>query len=90
MIETIAEAEDVEPDMKNRIFDFLLLELKDKVYFDYGDFGYYLFSVFKNLAGYLNRNDEYIQYLDLMYGKSTGKYENYRRDFFKTEKIESI
>jgi hypothetical protein len=90
LIETIAEAEDVAPDMKNRIFDFLLPELNDKVYFDYGDFGYYIFSVFKNLAACLNRNDEYLQYLDLMYSKSTGEYEDYQRDFFKTEKIEFL
>lgn len=90
LIEHIAEDEALPVDMKIRIFDFLHRELKDKLYFEYGDFGYELVPAFKELAMFLNRSDEYLQYLDLMCSKFTGKYENYGRNFFKTEKIDFL
>ncbi len=67
--------------IREYIFDFLLTALSDKTYFDYGDYGYDLFSVFEKLAINLHKADEFLGYIQIQTAKLTGRYDSYRREF---------
>jgi hypothetical protein len=51
---TITSANAAAVNIKEELFYFLQKELHDKTYFEYGDFGYHLFSLFQKLAVQLN------------------------------------
>jgi hypothetical protein len=74
-------------DMQENIFKFLQAQLKDRVYFEYGNFGYELFSIFKQLAVTLNKRVEFLGFIDARLPELTGRYDNYQRDYFNSEKI---
>ena len=90
LIEDIATDEHVAMDIKVQVYNFLSKELKDKRYLQNGDFGYDLLSLFKELSISLNHTDDYLQYLTLMPGKLTDKYDSYTRDFFQRERIDFL
>ena len=54
LLETIAVSATAAIDLKEQVYAYLHVELNDKIYFDYGDFGYHLFSIFQGLAVQLN------------------------------------
>jgi hypothetical protein len=54
----------------------------------YGDFGYELFAVYHNLAKLLGRSAEFLNFIDTQSSKLTGKYDEYKREFFQKEKID--
>jgi len=87
LIGTIANGEDIALDMKEHIFGVLLKEINNSSYFDYGNMGYEMFSIFENLAIQLNKEGIFIDFIDTQLIKLTGKYDDYRRNFFKTRKI---
>jgi hypothetical protein len=87
LIDDMAKSEDVPIDMKEHIFGFLQTELNNKLYFDYGDFGYDLFGVFEALAIQLNKSKEFLDFIEAILPKLTGEYDTYRIKFFKTERI---
>ncbi len=89
LLENIADS-DAAIDMKEQLFKFLETELNDKIYFDYGDFGYEMFNIFQSLAVMLQNNDSFLQFVDAQLAKRTGEYENYRKEFFKKKKIEFL
>jgi len=86
-IDAMAKSNDIAPDMKGRIFQFLSLELTNRIYFAYGDFGYGLLSTFEYLATALNKADNFIAYIDNQLNTLTGEYDHYRRDFLNSAKI---
>ena len=87
LIDKIGRSEDAPIDMKEHIFSFLQTELKNQLYFDYGDFGYDLFLVFESLAVQLNKSEEFLEFIDAALLQSKGEYDGYRVKFFKTERI---
>ncbi len=87
LLQGIVAAKDVATNVKEELFDFLQKELEDKIYFDYGDFGYQLFSLFKNLAAELNKGDAFITFTNAQIDGITGQYDNYKKEFFKKELI---
>ncbi len=90
LIEKIASADDVAIVLKEEVFEFLRMELVDKDYFDYGDYGYNLFSIFKDLAVQLNKAAIFQLFTNDQISKLTGKYDDYRREFFKMQLIEFL
>ncbi len=83
----IINAEAIAIDLHEQIFSFLRTELTNKIYFEYGDFGYELFPLFQALAVKLNYTNEFTAFIDAQCAALTGQYDNYRRDFFNTQKI---
>lgn len=90
LLQTIASSPTAAIAVKEDLYNFLLTELHDKVYFDYGDYGYDLFSVFQNLAVLLNNTETFLGFIDRQLPKLTGEYDNYRKEYFKKRKIEFL
>ncbi|MCJ8165541.1 SWIM zinc finger family protein [Pontibacter sp. E15-1] len=90
LIEAIATSDTAAPALKEQLFSFLKTELSNKEYFDYGDFGYELLSVFENLALQLHKPEEFIGYLDAQSARLTGQYDDYQREFLQKQKIEFL
>jgi len=87
LINEIAGFEDAPVDMKEQLFIFLQTELGNNLYFDYGDFGYNLFSPFESLAIQLNKHQQFLSFIDAKVLTLTGKYDDYPKKFLKTKKI---
>ena len=90
LIAAVAEAKTAAPDMKEQVFNFLLTELSNKEYFNYGDFGYNLFFVFQNLAVQLNKSEAFLGFIDEQLPSLYGDYESYRKEYFQKSKIEFL
>ncbi len=91
IIELIGEiAGSAVADMKETIFNILQNELKNDIYFGYGDFGYELFYTYKLLAIELGKHKEFLVFTDAKLTRLTGKYDDYSRRFFNTEKIDFL
>ena len=73
--------------LKDQIFLFFKTELNNKMYFDYGDFGYELFDVFQNLSIQLNHEDDFLGFIDAQLSQPASEYSKYRHNFFQTQKI---
>lgn len=76
--------------LKDQIFLFLKTELNDKMYLGYGDFGYEIFNVFQNLATQLNRENDFLSFIDVQLSHPANKYNDYCHNFFQTQKIEFL
>ena len=87
LLEMIADADRAARALKEQIFFFLKTELNNKIYFNYGDFGYDMFAVFEKLAVQLNNAEEFLSFIDAQLPELKGEYDTYRKDFFQTEKI---
>lgn len=72
-------------EFKEKIADFLKEELKKKIYFDYGNFGYDLTETYAAFCIKTDRKDEFLQFLDLKI--QSAKDDDYDRSFFIKEKI---
>jgi uncharacterized Zn finger protein len=90
LLETIAISTTAAIDIKEQLYGFLHTELNDKVYFDYGDFGYHLFSVFQGLAVQLNKPEMFLDFINVQTAKLTGQYDGYRKEYFQKRKIEFL
>lgn len=86
LLENIAIS-DASSALKEELFAFCEQELRDKIYFSYGDFDYQLLDVAEKSALAANIPERYLSMLDLMVSGATGKYENYRNDHLRTRKI---
>ncbi len=90
-ISLISNTADAAPlPLKEEIFNFLLIELNDEIYFDYGDFGYEMFEIFEVLALELDRSAAFLNYIDTQLIKLAGEYDTYRKSFFSICKIEFL
>ncbi len=87
LLSDIACSDNAAPDLKQAIFNFLQSELAQDQYFDYGDFGYELFSVYHSLAVLLGQSTAFINFIDNQCGKLTGEYDDFQREFYQKEKI---
>lgn len=90
LIETILDGKETHNELKEQIYAFSEAELNRKVYFDYGDVGYELFDLFKRLAIALNKHPEFLRFIDNQLPKLKGEYDDYHRNFFKTQKIDFL
>ena len=90
ILENIAAANAAAITIKEQLFGFVTSELGNKMYFDYGDFGYQLFSIFQILAVQLNAGDIFLGFIDAQSAKLSGEYEGYRKEFFQKRKIEFL
>lgn len=72
-------------EFKDKIANFLKQELKNKIYFDYGNFGYDLTQTYASFCIKTDRIDEFIQFLDskIQFAKN----DDYDRAFFIKTKI---
>ncbi len=64
LVENICQEDNAANDLKEEIFLFLETELQDRIYFDYGDFGYDLFSTFRSLAVNLGKKESFLTFLE--------------------------
>jgi len=69
--------------IKEEVFEFLQNELENKDYFDYGDFGYSLFSIFQSLAVQLDKGAIFLSFTNAQIARLTGQYDDYRKEFYK-------
>jgi len=76
--------------LREEVFNYLLKELDDKSYYEYGDFGDELYDIFENLAIELRRLNDFLCYIDKQVSNLTGKYDEYRKEFFISRKIEFL
>ncbi|MEO6685059.1 MAG: hypothetical protein ABIN24_03810, partial [Dyadobacter sp.] len=88
LLSTVAESDLCSRELKEYLFTFLETELSNGTYFDYGDYGYDLFDVYRNLAVLLFKEKEFMLLLDSKIGQKTSTgYNNYRSEFFIKQKI---
>lgn len=88
LIDNVAKAEEAAIELKEEIFIFLQRELENEEYFDYGDFGYNLFSIYQYLILSISKNEDYLNFIDNQVAKLTGTYDNYKKEFYLKQKID--
>jgi hypothetical protein len=86
LIEEIATKVEVSFDLKAQIFEYLISQSSNSLYFDYGDFGYDLVRAMQMLAVQLNNEEAYINCLDRLIIKS--KEDSHLSNFCVKSKIE--
>ncbi len=69
--------------IKEEVFEFVHKELEDENYFEYGDYGYNLFSIFQELAVLLNKAPIFLYYTNARIEGRKGNDDNYRKEYFK-------
>lgn len=87
LIETIIKDERAAIALKEDIFVFLQNELQNDIYFNYGDFGYDLFTLFRQLAVVVGKADIFTAFIDNILLEIGDRRDNYKRNFFQREKI---
>jgi hypothetical protein len=91
LLDTCACSNTAAIELKERIYTFLETELQQDTYFDYGDFGYDMFVVFRNLAVQLSHTDEFVRFINQRIEKrqAADSYSGeYRREFFLKQQID--
>ncbi len=88
LIEAITDADDVANELKEQVFNFMQGELSNAIYFDYGDFGYELLGIYQSLAIELGKPEQFLQFLEGRIDNVTGSYTDYRKDFYRKQKID--
>jgi hypothetical protein len=86
----ISDNKAVTTELKEQLYGFLKTSVGNKVFFDYGDFGYELFDLFRKLSVSLDHPSAFLQFIDHQLPKLTGEYEGYRRDYFIKGKIKFL
>ncbi len=87
LIATVTQAVEAAPELKEQVFAFLQNELTEKIYFEYGDFGYDLFRVYQGLAVQLGKTNEYVRFVDAQVPRIGTPHENYRGEFYRKQNI---
>jgi hypothetical protein len=87
LLDNLSSSDRAAMDLKQQLFDFLKNELSQKIYFDYGNFGYDLFGIFYQLALQFRHTEDFVDFIDNKCKKLTSEYGNYQKEFFLKEKI---
>lgn len=88
LLETIAHSNACSLELKENLFKFLNTELANSTYFDYGNFGYDLFGIYRYVSGLLGKQSEFFAFIDrLKTPRSDSWYDSYSNSFFVQEKI---
>jgi hypothetical protein len=90
LLEDIIDDNATDTELKEQLYEFLKTSLNNEVFFDYGDFGYELFELFRKLSVNLEEPSAFLRFIDLQLPKLAGKYDDYRRDFFIRQKIDFL
>ena len=90
ILDVIMKSDSVAFDLKQQIFDYLEEQLNNSIYFDYGDYGYDLFSLFYDFAVDANQSERFIRFVDKQISKPTDGYRRYRQESFLKAKIEFL
>jgi hypothetical protein len=90
LIAAIAGADDTAPELKEQVFNFLQNDLSNAIYFDYGDFGYELLGIYRNLAIELGKPEQFLQFLEGRIASVTSTNADYRKDFYRKQKIDFL
>jgi tetratricopeptide (TPR) repeat protein len=73
LLGTISSAKDAPTDLKEKILDFLEVQLQSEVYFEYGDFGEDMFVIYQSIAAQLEKVEPYEQLISKLLIKA-GRY----------------
>lgn len=88
VLKSVAESEFCARELKENIHDFLASELANDAYFDYGDFGYYCFEIFRYLSVQLNRPEAFLAFGNRPVRQRAELWTgNYRAEFFIKQTI---
>lgn len=90
LLERLTDDRHTPQEIKESVFGFLKTALHDKTYFDFGDFGYEMFGFFERLALALNKPEEFLRFIDDTLPKLTGRYDDYRRNYLVSAKIDFL
>lgn len=74
--------------LADELFEFLGTELQNNLYFDYGDFGYDLFTIFHSLSVQLKRTDSYLNFVKNKMVNLKVPSDEYQINYLKTKQIE--
>lgn len=89
ILEQIAEAALVGPELLRQLLDHLEKTLPEKSWFDYGDYGYELLAVAEKTA-LRTEPESYLNLLDTLAKIHVGKYSDYTQEHFKKAKIQFL
>lgn len=73
--------------LKEKIVDYLSKELKNDLYFDYGNFGYDMVLMYAQLSLDLGTVDSFLQFVDAALAKEEKEVYKYRLEFFTELKV---
>jgi hypothetical protein len=90
LLETIAHSPEAAIDIKEELFTFLEKEVDNKNHFNFGNFGYHMFSMFQDLSIQLNKSDKLLRFIDRKLAEPRRAYDEFTREFFKKCKIELL
>lgn len=90
LLKDIAKAGTTAIPVKEDIFQFLLKELNDEKYFDYGDLGDDLFDILQSLAVQLKHADAFLQFIDDKIKRLKDEYGYYDRQHLIASKIKFL
>ncbi len=90
LIEAIINDEETPIELKEKVYHFIVKELKRSIYFDYGDFGYDLFTLLGPLAVTIKQTGPFQQLLDEMIALHSTSEGSYTRNFFRLQKIDFL
>ncbi len=85
LLETIAHSDACSRELKENLFEFLNTELANSNYFDYGNYGYDLFVIYRYLSGLLGKQSEFFAFIDQL--RQDSRHDSYNRSFFVQQKI---
>lgn len=90
LLERIANDPHAGNPLKEVLFFYLDLLLKEDVYFEYGDYGYQLLEIFQLLAVKLGQADVFLKHLDMQLLKPAEPYSDYKKNCYEIRKIEFL
>jgi hypothetical protein len=90
LLEQIANDPNAGNPLKELLFFYLETQLKEDVYFDYGDFGYKLLDIFESLAVKLSHAEVFLKHLNIQLSKPAQAYSDYTKNFYQVRKIEFL
>jgi hypothetical protein len=86
IFEKLAIVPTISPELLEVLFDFLDKELLNRIWFNYGDFGYELLGISEIIAVRI-APDRFLQLIDTLIKTHTGSYDDYEQNTFKKLKI---
>ncbi len=76
--------------LKEEIFDFIVKELNNSLYFDYGDIGYPLVEIAETLSLQLSRENDLILFFDHQISSASKSDSDYFSGYFLERKVELL
>lgn len=90
LIHSLSTSSDSPRPLLSEIFDFVEKELPDDSYFGYGEFGWELLSIYRDLALSLGEKDKFLAFIELKLSRLNGPYDGYDRSSLIKTKIDFL